>query len=133
QAVSFLGWGFTGYGTVGRRGNDGKLRRAHNRVSEAGRRLQFRFDDPRLPGDHALPLEGVAGLGDRGGPALLETPAGPVLMGVALGEILNADDPRGRQGLYGAIGLYERISIHLEWIESYILSAPSGAATPDDT
>lgn len=133
QTVSFLGWGFTGWGTVGRRGNDGKLRRAQNRVSEAGQRLHFRFDDPRRPEDRALPLEGVAGLGDSGGPALVETPAGLRLMGVALGEILNADDADGRQGLYGAVGLYERISIHLQWIESYIVEEVPASPVSDDT
>src|SRR5690606_36724207 len=85
--AEFLGWGYTGIGTRGRSANDGKLRRAENRVQEAGKWLRFRFDDPRQAGHDALPLEGVAGLGDSGGPAILDVDGERLLMGVALGEL----------------------------------------------
>src|SRR5690606_6506313 len=45
--VALLGWGHTGLGTTGRQRNDGKFRRAMNRVILADQWLQFRFDDPR--------------------------------------------------------------------------------------
>ena len=119
QEVSLLGWGFTGIGTLGLQYNDGKFRRARNRVHEAGQWLSFQFDDPRESGNQALDLEGIPSLGDSGGPALLETEQGPVLMGIALGELEEGESPPV-QGLYGTIQLYERISSHLEWIEQVI-------------
>lgn len=117
--ATLLGWGHTGIGTTGRERNDGKFRRAHNAVTEANAWLRFRFDDPREADSAALNLEGIPGLGDSGGPALVETTSGFQLIGVALGEIENAED-RNRQGLYGAIEVYERISQHLVWIDSHI-------------
>lgn len=119
REVVFLGWGYSGVGTVGLSFNDGRLRRAYNRVMEAGQWLVFRFDDPRESEDHSLPLEGVPGLGDSGGPALLERDNGMVLAGVALGEMVNSD-PEAAQGKYGAIEFYERISSHIEWIEAHL-------------
>lgn len=119
QVLSLVGWGYTGIGTLGMRNNDGRLRRAQNRVDEAGQWLSFTFDDPRTPGNQALELEGIPGLGDSGGPALLETDAGPVLMGIALGELEEGESPPV-QGLYGTVQLYERISSHLDWIEQVI-------------
>lgn len=122
KVVSFLGWGYTGIGTVGRRGNDGKLRLAQNTVFEAGQWLKFRFDDPRNRDQDVLLLEGVPGLGDSGGPALLETESGLRLLGVALGELEDPQNPDAAQGLYGAIELYERISSHQSWIDEVINS-----------
>ena len=129
KVAVFLGWGFTGHGQVGRRGNDGHFRRAHNQVLEAGRWLTFRFDDPREPDSQALPLEGVPGLGDSGGPALLETDQGYALLGVALGELADPENPDAPQGLYGAVEIYERTSSHLQWIESAIGRTPAAAMT----
>jgi hypothetical protein len=119
QIVSLLGWGFTGIGTRGLQSNDGKFRRAQNRVVEAAQWLTFLFDDPRSSGNQALALEGIPGLGDSGGPALLETQSGPVLMGIALGELEEGESPPV-QGLYGTTQIYERISSHLEWIDRVV-------------
>ncbi len=119
QVVSFVGWGYTGLGTVGRQRNDGRFRRAENTVFEADQWLKFRFDDPRQEFPKARQLEGVPGLGDSGGPALFEAPEGRVIMGVARGELENPNAPT-MQGIYGAIEIYERISLHLEWIEAQI-------------
>ena len=119
QVFSLLGWGFTGIGTRGLSRNDGRFRRAENRVEEAGQWLRFRFDDPRVNGNQALELEGVPGLGDSGGPALLETEDGLLLAGIALGELEEGDAPSA-QGLYGTVQVYERISSHLEWIDAVI-------------
>lgn len=119
QVLSLLGWGFTGIGTLGLRHNDGHFRRAQNRVEEAGQWLTFRFDDPREIGNQALDLEGIPSLGDSGGPALLETEDGLVLMGVALGELEEGESPPV-QGLYGTTQLYERVSSHQDWIRQVI-------------
>ena len=37
-----------------------------------------------------------------------------------IGEIAAASAPAGVQGLYGAVAIYERVSGHLDWIESVI-------------
>jgi secreted trypsin-like serine protease len=119
QVFSLLGWGFTGIGTRGLSSNDGRFRRALNRAEEADQWLLFRFDDPRINGNQALTLEGVPGLGDSGGPALLETSDGSFLAGIALGELEEGESPSA-QGLYGTTQVYERISSHLEWIDATI-------------
>ncbi|MDP1930379.1 MAG: trypsin-like serine protease [Gammaproteobacteria bacterium] len=123
RVATFLGWGYFGLGTTGIQVDDGRFRLARNVVSNAAERLRFDFDDPRLPDSRAVDLEGLPGLGDSGGPALLETAEGWSIAGVAVGEIGAASDP-GRLGLYGAVGVYERLSGHLEWIESVIGAVP---------
>lgn len=117
RKISILGWGYTGIGTTGRQGNDGKFRRAENTVKKAGQWLEFEFNDPRQTGSNTLPLEGVPGLGDSGGPALFESETGLKIVGVALGEIATSNPQQGR---YGAIELYERISSHVAWINQVL-------------
>jgi len=119
QVAMLVGWGSTGNGSTGRRGNDGKFRRAENRVDRAADWLEIHFDDPRLPDSPALALEGVAGLGDSGGPALLHRQGVWTLMGIAVGELAREGADQ-RQGLYGATGIYERISLHTAWIDQVI-------------
>ncbi len=119
--MSLVGWGFTGNGERGRQGNDGRFRRAENKVEEASRWLVFRFDDPREAKGSALELEGIPGLGDSGGPALEESyEAGTMLLaGVAVGELATNMETSSK-GTYGAIEVYERISLHAEWIDAVI-------------
>ena len=117
RVVTLLGWGFFGLGTIGRQLDDGKFRRAQNRITVANTRLRFTFDDPGSTNSRALALEGVPGLGDSGGPALFETADGLILAGVAIGEVLRHPEGDSRQGAYGATEVYERISLHVQWIE----------------
>jgi secreted trypsin-like serine protease len=119
QVVTFLGWGFHGLGRGGRYLDDGRFRFAHNTVAKADLRLRFVFDDPRQPGSAALPFEGVPGLGDSGGPALIRSDEGYAIAGVAVGEVIGSESAP-RQGLYGAEFVYERLSRHLAWIEQTI-------------
>jgi secreted trypsin-like serine protease len=121
QVVTFLGWGYSGTGSTGIRVDDGRLRFARNTVAEAGLWLRFVFDDPAPMDSAAVELEGIPGLGDSGGPALLLGPQEPMLMGVAVGELASAE--RSRQGQYGAVVIYERISRHLDWIDGLIAPA----------
>lgn len=127
NVAMLLGWGYTGIGTTANRYNDGKFRRAENKVDTAERWLLFNFDDPREVGSLALQLEGVPGLGDSGGPALLQHDDQLRLLGVAVGELvaeleveLDQATTVKDQGMYGATEVYERISLHLDWIESII-------------
>lgn len=126
RVMTFLGWGFHALGDGGRFTNDGQFRRARNTVLHAGKRLRFRFDDPGSPDSQALPLEGLPGTGDSGGPALLRHDGRWYLAGVAVGELAReADDgSEMRQGLYGAEVLYERISLHQQWIDAVTGTSP---------
>lgn len=122
HVATLVGWGSTGTGTTGRQRNDGKFRRAENRVDAAGEWLEIHFDDPRLPDSRSLPQEGVPGLGDSGGPALLDHDGKLTLIGIAIGEVARSGSDQ-RQGLYGATGVYERISRHADWIDSVVSAA----------
>jgi hypothetical protein len=118
--VRLVGWGYFGLGTSGRQFDDGKLRMATNVIEQAGSRLQLKFDDPRRVDDSPLALEGMPSLGDSGGPALIETGSGLVLAGVAVGEIMGSDYSEETQGKYGSVAVYERLSLHIDWIETVI-------------
>ena len=126
--VTLLGWGYFGIGTTGRQYNDGSLRLAMNRITEVDRRFRIRFDDPRESASEVLPLEGMPGLGDSGGPALLENENGLFLVGITVGEIEADDFSEETQGKYGAIAVYESVAIHIDWIESVI-----GSKAPFDS
>ena len=80
------------------------------------------FDDPRISGRETLPLEGTLGLGDSGGPAFLEYSEGLVIAGVSVGEVEGPEFSEESQGQYGSVAVFERLSIHAEWINSVINS-----------
>ncbi len=126
--VSILGWGYFGLGTTGRQYNDGTLRLAMNRITEVDRHLKIVFDDPRDAADLALPLEGMPGLGDSGGPAFLHAETGLHLAGITVGELEGVDFSEETQGKYGAVAVYERVSQHIDWIETVI-----GSSAPFDS
>ncbi|CAE7735049.1 Proc [Symbiodinium microadriaticum] len=120
QEVTLLGWGYFGLGTSGRQYDDGRFRRATNRITVANRYLRFEFDDPRDAASETLALEGVPGLGDSGGPALIATDTGMFLAGIAVGQIKDENFSEETQGEYGAVAIYERVSSHLDWIEEVV-------------
>ena len=128
QEVTLLGWGYFGLGTSGRQYDDGRFRRATNRITVANRYLRFEFDDPRDAASETLDLEGVPGLGDSGGPALIATDTGNYLAGIAVGQIKDENFSEETQGEYGAVAIYERVSSHLDWIEEVV-----GAEVPFDS
>ncbi len=96
------------------------MRLAQNRITVAARRLRIEFEDPRLSNSEALELEGMPSLGDSGGPLLIASETGFSLAGVAVGESKGADFSEETQGKYGSVAIYERISLHLDWIETVI-------------
>ncbi|MEX0962773.1 MAG: trypsin-like serine protease [Pseudohongiellaceae bacterium] len=128
SALSLLGWGYFGLGTTGRQYNDGTLRLAMNRVTDVGRRIRIEFDDPREFPSLALPLEGMPGLGDSGGPALLDSESGLLLVGITVGEVEGEDFSEETQGKYGSIAVYESVALHIDWIEAVI-----GSPAPFDS
>jgi secreted trypsin-like serine protease len=128
SVVTLLGWGYFGLGTIGRQYNDGGFRRAANRITEVSQRFRIRFDDPRDSESQTLPLEGMPGLGDSGGPALIEGDAGFFLAGITVGEVEAEDFSEETQGRYGAVAVYETVARHIDWIESVI-----GSSIPFDS
>jgi len=113
QSVWFIGIGGTGNGLTGETldnyHNAGKLRRAQNTVETAkGPLLTFTFDQ----GTAALPLEGVSGGGDSGGPAFIQTSEGFALMGIS------SRFTGSGIGRYGITEIYSRISYFNHWIQN---------------
>lgn len=114
QVFTFLGWGYSGTGRTGLSVNDGRLRFARNKVDDAREHLLFKFDSPAGPDSVAVAYEGIPGLGDSGGPALVLRDNKWFIAGVAVGELEQiAGNPTG---LYGATVVYERLSRHREWV-----------------
>ncbi|MFC3031013.1 S1 family peptidase [Pseudoalteromonas fenneropenaei] len=114
QVVTFIGAGGTGTGqegqTIDNAENKGVLRKANNTVAKAeGPLLQFIFRQ----GDEALPLEGIGGGGDSGGPAFIKHGDDYMVLGVSSrGEIGSTI------GKYGNREYYTRISYFKDWINN---------------
>ena len=118
EQMTFLGWGYTGTGNHPRRIRDGQLRKAHNRVVEVSESwLYFDFESPTQK-QSVLPLEGVPGLGDSGGPALFLVNNINCLAGIAIGEL--GAPSANAWGQYGARVVYQRISRQLSWVQQVI-------------
>lgn len=130
QIMTFLGWGHSGIGSTGIAVNDGRLRFARNQVSCADRQLHFYFNDPLGPQSQAVDFEGIPGLGDSGGPALITVGGVLHIAGIAIGELIPDSNSEVNQsaGRYGATVVYERISRHADWI-SQVITGGAGADT----
>ncbi|AOT11110.1 trypsin-like serine protease [Pseudoalteromonas luteoviolacea] len=111
QTIWFIGIGGTGNGltgiTIDNYENKGVLRKAQNRVEHAeGPILKFKFDK----GEKALPLEGISGGGDSGGPAYLKQGNDYYVIG------LSSRYGGGPFEKYNSIEVYSRVSYFLPWI-----------------
>lgn len=119
--IWFIGAGGTGTGIEGEvvdnKENKGKLRKAQNRIFEVrASDIVFKFEK----GANGLPLEGVSGNGDSGGPAYLEDENGYKLLGISS----RTDSWDYGVGEYGVTELYTRVSYYADWIEQ-VISAES--------
>ena len=118
QNIWFIGSGATGTGLTGQvdptvTGNKGLLRKAENRIEKTSEReLFFIFDK----GSKALPLEGVSGNADSGGPAYKMIGDQFYVYGVSS----RADSLMLNVGEYGVNEIYSRISYHASWIDNVI-------------
>lgn len=137
MTVELVGKGATGNGTVGQDPHSphrGVLRRAFNVIVGADARyVWYRFDPP----PSALPLEGITGSGDSGGPLLIGDGSSRQLVGLASWSKYPPDHPflgkwapghKYVEGLYGEIGCAVRISSYIHWIRS-VISAPASTRT----
>lgn len=111
QEVLLFGRGDYGNGQVGTIGTDKKLRKATNLIDEANDHwIKFRFDAP----PNCTSLEGVSGIGDSGGPALINEQGKLFVVGVSSWQ----DHEDEAYGLYEAVEYYTRVSRYTTWIRS---------------
>ncbi len=114
QNIWFIGGGATGNGNVGQtvsyKENNGKLRKAQNTINGTSEReIFFTFNE----GDEALPLEGVSGNADSGGPAYKLINDDYYLYGIS-----SRNDSFFKEiGEYGVKEVYTRVSYHANWID----------------
>ncbi len=116
---TLVGKGATGTGLTGLvpgASHRGQLRRAENAVTGGNDRyLWYRFDGPGT----GLPLEGVIGGGDSGGPLMIHDRDGWQLVGV--GSWITAVPEHALEaGYYGQVVHNVRISRYADWIDSVI-------------
>ena len=125
KMAEIYGKGATGNGLTGERPNSphrGTLRRADVVVSRAkGRWLDYTFDCGRT----ALPLEGVAGGGDSGGPVLIRSEGQWKLAGVTSWKQWKGDISTFKAGVCGQVFSNTRVSHYAEWIDQVIVENPS--------
>ncbi len=128
QTVKLIGKGATGTGAAGHDPagpNRTELRRAFNTITSAyDRWMCYVFDAPPL----ALPLEGMLGNGDSGGPALIQLDDQWTLAGLASWKFVQGNVLTARPGRYGQIACNVRLSHYGEWIESVISKLPPADA-----
>lgn len=123
KTVKIIGKGATGNGVTGQIQNGShrtELRRAFNVISDVKDRwLCYRFDKP----PSALPLEGVTGDGDSGGPVLIQVGGRWELAGLASWKKGEGNAVVLQAGFYGQTVYNVRVSHYIDWINSVIGSA----------
>jgi hypothetical protein len=134
QIAELFGEGATGTDITGasnKAPHRGDLRRAQNRITTAdGPWIRYVFDCDA----DALPLEGVIGGGDSGGPVLLNVDGKWTLAGLAHGldgsikDVLATRAGSLKQGLCGQTFASTRVSFFAHWIADTISS--SSGQTP---
>lgn len=118
EIVEIIGRGASGDGVAGQPGDAphrGPLRRAQNRIASAdGAWLTYVFDQ----GLGALPLEGMLGNGDSGGPVLIRQGREWRLAGLASWQWWDGDLADFQGGVYGRTSYHVRISHFADWIDT---------------
>jgi len=110
QHVWFVGQGDTGNGKLGVTGRSKVINHAENIIDSIEPLwITFDFDSPE---NKALPLEGISGPGDSGGPAFINTSSGLKVAGVSSHQRNNAQG----EGFYGVEEYYTRTSAHQTWL-----------------
>lgn len=119
KEIIFAGAGWAGTGDIGMVdgsiNKDRKMRAAQNRVDglrEDGF-IRFTFDAP--DSEDALPLEGISGPGDSGGPALWFDGEQAYIMGVSSHQ--NGRNMGKPEGVYDVYEFYTRVSEFDDWVQ----------------
>ena len=122
KVVRIVGKGATGTGRAGHDPagpNRTDLRHAFNVVSVSeGRWISYIFDKP--PG--ALPLEGMAGNGDSGGPLLVGVGHHSQVAGLTSWKRVDGNPGTFRPGKYGQINFGVRLAHYADWIKATMAS-----------
>lgn len=122
KIVQIIGKGATGTGANGHEPhgpNRTDLRHAFSRVSSSqGKWISYVFNKPPT----ALPLEGVAGNGDSGGPVLVAVGDEWRVAGLTSWKRVDGNPAIFRPGKYGQISYSIRLGHYLKWIEATIAS-----------
>jgi len=122
KRIIFAGTGWAGTGDKGMAdgaiNKDRKMRAAENVVNGVRQDgfVRFTFDEP--DSKDALPLEGISGPGDSGGPALWFDGDQAYILGVS-----SHQDGKGMgkpEGRYGVDEFYTRVSVFANWIKEAI-------------
>lgn len=133
MTAELMGKGATGHGDKGQEPGSSHrtvLRRAFNVIVAADDRyVSYRFDAPPA----ALPLEGITGSGDSGGPLFIGEGNSTQLIGLASWSKYPPDHPFWKtwnpsrpfvEGLYGVVVNAVRVSSYAKWIDG-VMSAPA--------
>ena len=119
QSVVFVGRGVFGNGRDGLLRHDRKQRGATNTaIGTSEHLIGFAFDAPGT----ASALEGISGPGDSGGPAFVTHDSRLYVAGVSSRQERNGC----REGTYGVLEYYTRVSVHVSDIERVM----AGASAP---
>jgi len=123
KTITVFGKGATGDGLKGEN-PDTKLLRQLNHFKNVVENsevnwLTFIFDRPA----DGLPLEGMHGSGDSGGPAIMFQGGEPLLVGLSSWQLAYGDITTFKGGLYGTTAYQVRISSYAEWIMRTINSS----------
>lgn len=120
RTISIYGKGATGNGLLGEDQEskfDRILRRCHNVVeSVEGHWITYIFDSS----DSTLPLEGMHGSGDSGGPSVIHIDSQPYLLGLSSWQYLEGELEHLKSGVYGTRAYQIRAASFSEWIDEVI-------------
>lgn len=126
RQIRLVGYGMYGNGLDGPDSDDARQRSAENIVDDIafGHYLTFSFSSPDDP--DVLPLEGISGPGDSGGPAFILDGGTYRVAGVS---VSNQDD-ESINGVctYGSIEIYSRVSTLADWIRDTMHDAARSSA-----
>lgn len=125
EVMRIIGKGATGTGAHGHSPhgpNRTDLRHAFNAISSIeGRWLGYVFDAPAT----ALPLEGVAGNGDSGGPLLVAVGDGWQLAGITSWKRVDGHVAAACPGRYGQWNYAVNVAHYADWIDAAMAEASS--------
>jgi hypothetical protein len=128
KIAELIGKGATGTGSTGEAPDAPHrtvLRRAFNRITSAqGKWITYQFDK----GGSALPLEGMGGGGDSGGPLLLRDRGEWKLAGLTSWKRPQGDIADFHPGIYGQTSYYTRLSYYSRWIDSVVAASTCAVA-----